>query len=115
MKLQIDTNAKVIRIEELVNIAEFFTMVKKLFPNDLWKEFKLETNVINNWNSPIIIKEYPVYPQNPFYPYNPLQPPYQPTWITCKTGIHTENGYGSQKTTYDLNPGVFNLDLQAQN
>lgn len=113
MKLQIDTNAKVIRIEEAVNFYELCQMVKKLFPNDMWKEFNIETTVIQNWTSPIIIKEYPIYPVNP-YPMNPLQPPFLP-YIHCQSGIHTENGYGSHRTTYGLNPGVFNVDCQAKN
>lgn len=62
MKLQIDISLKVIRLEEPTNFYELCEMLQKLFPNDLWKEFKIDTTVINNWNSPIIIKEYPIYP-----------------------------------------------------
>lgn len=111
MKLQINTTDKTIKIEESVNVYEFFQMIQNLFPNNLWKDFKLETNVINNWSNPIIIKEYPIYPVNPF-PYNP---PYNPTWVTCQTGVHAENGFASSKTTYNLNPGIFNIDCQVTN
>jgi len=113
MKIQLDTNLKRIKIEEPVNLAEFFTMIKKLLPNDLWKDFELETNVINNWTNPIVIKEYPIYPQNPY----PLNPPFpnQPYWITCQSGIHAEKGFASNETTYNLKAGVFNIDCQAKN
>jgi hypothetical protein len=127
MKLQLDTENKIIRIEESVNLDEFYTMIKKLFPNDLWKKFKLETNVISNWTSPIIIKEYPVYP----YPYTPqpiyiqpspslpdthpfTQPNYQPyPWITCGTS-NLENTFGDKTTSWNLNSGVYNIECQPQ-
>lgn len=111
MKLSLDTIQKTITIEESVNLNEFYEMIKKLLPDDLWKDFKLETNVIQNWNSPIIIKEYPIYPIYPS-PSLPYQPPY---WITCQTGTNIEGGFADTKTTYSLNSGVFNIDCQIKN
>jgi len=69
MKLQLDTTNKTIVIEEEVNIGEFVNTLKKILPNDLWKEFKLGVNKIYNWTNPIIIKEYPAYPTYPTYPW----------------------------------------------
>ena len=136
MKLQIDSTQKKITIQEPVNLNEFFEMVKGLFPNDLWKEFTLETNVINNWTSPIIIKEYPVYPQYPInpYPQNPIQPPFIPTaepwspnppfpWITTSiinkdsrnnTIEGTPHEIAMKINNYSLNKGVFNVEIQAK-
>lgn len=107
MKLRIDTESKTITIEESVNIDDFFKMVERLLPNDLWKDFKLETNVINNWTAPIIIKEYPIYPVNP-YPLNPYPPTWP--WITYGTGDFQGGATSDTKTTYCLNSGVFNID-----
>jgi hypothetical protein len=75
MKIQLDTTNKTIKIEESVNLNELFELLNKILPNDTWKEFKLETNTIINWNStPIIIKKeiWPTYPwwQQPQVMYN---------------------------------------------
>jgi len=70
MKLQIDTTNKIIRIEEAVNLNELLKMVKALFPNDTWKEYKLETAVIKEWINPIVVNPNPynVWPWHvPYY------------------------------------------------
>jgi len=69
MKIQLDTIAKVIRISESVNLGEFFKILNSLFPNEEWKEYRMEA-VIENWYNPIIIERevpiYPIYP-SPFW------------------------------------------------
>ncbi len=64
MKIQLDTNQKTIRVEESVNLNEFMKAVKNLFPNNEWKEYRIETNTVINWGT------YPIYyePQK-FTPY----------------------------------------------
>ena len=62
MRIQLDTNEKTIRVEESVNLDEFMKAVKKLFPNNEWKEYRLETNTIINWTYPIVYEPYRVYP-----------------------------------------------------
>lgn len=118
MKIKLDTSVKTITIEEPTNIGDLFDMLENLLPNGLWKEFKLETNVINNWTSPIVIKEYPVYPTSPnpfpFQPYTPIQPypdpyPMNPNpgypWITYGTSTDSKTDF-----TCVLAPGVFNIE-----
>lgn len=59
MKLQIDTTYKTIKVEESVKLSKLVETLKRLFPNNEWKDFTLETNTtIEHWSSPIIIKEY---------------------------------------------------------
>ena len=58
MKLQIDTELKIIKIEENVNLGEFIGKLDLLFPNDGWKEYKLEVTIINNFTNPIVINDY---------------------------------------------------------
>ena len=96
MKIQLDLDNKKIRVEEETNLNEFFKAIKKLLPNDEWKQFTFDPTVINNWTNPIIIKEYPNYPSSPIQPW-PMSPPW---WITCGT-----------TTSNDLVPqsGVFNV------
>ena len=78
MKLQIDTTAKTIKVENQVKITELLYAIKKLLPNE-WKEYSLEAvTVINNWANPIIIDNWPPYP----YPYPTWQLPH----TICDTG-----------------------------
>lgn len=75
MKIQLDTEAKEIRIEESVLLSELINILEGLLPNGLWKEYKLVITIIQNWSYPI------VYPQ----PHNPYNPPYKRGDITCGT------------------------------
>ena len=83
MKLQFDTTAKTIKIEEAVNLGELMEKLEMLLPNGQWKEYKLEVTLISNWGFPIII-EHPI----PFT--NPYQPFWQQPIITC---MDTSNNY----------------------
>jgi hypothetical protein len=70
MKIQLDTTKKIIKIEETVNIDELIKLLKKLLPDGLWKEFKIETQTITNWTSPIYIERWEPYTPWPWY--NPV-------------------------------------------
>ena len=101
MKLQIDTTAKTITLEASVKMDEFISALKKLFPDNEWKEFQLLTNTVISWGSPIIIKEYPHW--EPLRPISPYTAPYQPyPWITYQSGTPA-NG--------ELQMGVYNVEL----
>lgn len=84
MKLQLDTDNKIIRIEESVNLNELMEVIKKLLPDGQWKEYKIETNSTIIWSNPIVIRDY--NPYNPWItkPYVPYNEPY----ITCGTGSY---------------------------
>lgn len=59
MRLQIDTKAKIIKLEEKVLLKELVVTLERLLPKKEWQTFTLEANtVINNWSSPIYIREY---------------------------------------------------------
>ena len=64
MKIQIDTDSKVIRLESDVLLEELFSKLRVLFPKGEWKKYKLETNVEIVWSNPIYIDKwrYPTYP-----------------------------------------------------
>jgi hypothetical protein len=69
MKIQIDTKARVIRIDETVKFDELIKVLNKLLPKE-WKEYSLETGSIIYWSNPIIWHyqepwHYPVYPVIP--------------------------------------------------
>ena len=56
MRIKIDTESKVIQLEQSAKLTELFALVKKLFPNDEWKQYSLESvQTIYDWNRPIYI------------------------------------------------------------
>ena len=91
MKLQIDTTAKIIRIDETVKINELVKVLEKLLPNE-WQDYSLETNCIINWGNPIIVEK-------PYYPW--------PLPIT----VHHNTGTPLPKNPYEVTCGVYNLEL----
>jgi len=90
MKLQLDTTAKTIKVEENVKLDELVKMLEKILPKEEWKKYTLQTNVIiERWSNPIYIREYPYY----IYP-----------WVTTSTyQVATLN---SDKLT----TGVYNIE-----
>ena len=125
MKLQLDTTKKTIKVEESVKLVKFMDTVKKLLPNNEWKEFTLETGTTISYGS------YPVYVEKWHEPW------YQRPWYWCNTtvggnnlnlGINTLSGKTmsaqnsnslSMKTTaqdlkadYSLNAGVYNIETK---
>ena len=98
MKLQIDTINKTLKLEESVNLGELAEALNKLFPNNEWKEYKMETNtIINNWSSPIVIREYPYRT----YPWWSTQPYYS----TGDFQVTANAGNGNFK----VSKGVYNV------
>ncbi len=105
MKLQIDTQNKSIKIEEKVNLKEFFETIDKLFHNLGWKEYSIENTVIWNWSDPIIIEKH-VPPYNP-WPWN------QPYYINYggSTNVSGVNGLLNTTTTTNGSTTVFNVEV----
>ena len=82
MKIQLDTKNKTIKVEESVNLGEFIDFIKKILPDKVWREYKLETSSVINWSSPIIIE--------PYKPYKPIDVWYHTTSEPCiynSTGV----------------------------
>lgn len=106
MKLQLDTTNKTIKLESNVNINDLLKTLKKLFPNSEWQDFTLETHTtINNWNSPVIIREYPerVYPW------------YQTTWSSgnvtlSKSDITAGDNTIKSDAVMSLKTGIYNIE-----
>jgi len=69
MKIQIDTEKKLIKIEETANLGQFFSILEELLPDLKWREYDLEAvETIINWTNPIpYIPYYPDHPENPYY------------------------------------------------
>ena len=99
MKIQLDTTAKTIKIEESVQIDTLIKTLKKLLPNNEWKKFTLETHtIIHNWNSPTIIREYPSYPRYP--------------WFTSGEGYKANiEDVPNMATTMELQGGTYNVEI----
>jgi len=93
MKIQIDTEEKVLRLEGDITLEELIRSLKKMFPDGSWKRYKLETNTEIIWQYPYIDLW-----RNPVYPW---WPNYSGT-ITCDVGDYTNTIIGN---------GVFNIEF----
>lgn len=93
MKIQLDTTTKTIKVEESVNLNDFFEAIKRILPDGEWKEFKLETQTVINWGSPIVINQ----PYRQYYPWYSPEPYY-----TCGTNFITNN--------HTLTSGIYNIE-----
>lgn len=68
MKLQLDLDNKIIRIEETVNLDKLFNQLEQILPNNQWKQFDLQPLTLTNWTTPIVIPTWvPTYPDYPWY------------------------------------------------
>ena len=83
MEIQINTNEKTIAVEQDVKIDEFLKAIRKLFPNNEWKEYTLKTETIIKWTNPIIYERWD-------YPYYPWYTPTTEPWTICTTGEHDD-------------------------
>ena len=91
MKIQIDTQAKIIKVLEPVKLSDLTELLKKML-GDQYDEYTIWfTSEYIPWINPILV------PYNPPYPYNP--------WITWITS-HASNYIGD---------GIYNIDLQEFN
>lgn len=75
MKLNIDLDNKIVKVDNKVNIKELIDILKSMFP-DTWKEFELDISVVN-----VTVKDWHT---NIPLPYNPINP-FSPYVITCGT------------------------------
>ena len=100
MKIQIDTQGKIIKIENSVNLGELIQSLKKLLPGE-WGNYTLETQTIINWSNPIVIEKWPNV-----YPYNPTPWWQQPITISDSTRSITVSSASDVKT--------YNLDILCQ-
>lgn len=82
MKIQIDTQAKTIRLEQGANLSDLFDFLENIFPNGEWGEYTLEANtVIQSWGNPIVIEKHvlqPVY-------HGPYWWEHMPLTVTCES------------------------------
>lgn len=66
MRLQIDTNAKTIKVEQTVKIKELISAIKKLLPEE-WEDYSLETGTVIYWPSYPVIRYDSIPYVNPIW------------------------------------------------
>jgi len=103
MKIQLDTDAKTIKIEESVNLNKLYEMLDKLLPRGAWKEYSLESVVITNWSNPIWVEPMRT-PVNPF-------PQWNEPFIYDQGPATTITG---TDVNLDITKGVYNIELVNQ-
>ena len=99
MKMQIDTDKKTVKIESDVSLSELFNTLKKLFPNNEWKDFTLvSSSTITYWREPLIIREI----ERERWP-----TPWQPWYSTRLANKNT----GDTQKTQSLKSGIYNVEI----
>ena len=106
MKLQIDTTAKTVKVEEKVNLEALYEALQRFFPNGEWKAFSLETNTtIIGWSNPIYVPYYPTITPLPY-----------PWWTGGITYCDSGNVIGTTQneptpSNYSICSGVYNIEM----
>jgi hypothetical protein len=112
MKLQLDTTAKTVKVEGVVNLWELMETLERLLPNGVWKTFSLESGSTIIWNNP----PFPIYPTWPYYPWWWSQP----STIMFGVGNSITTPPGTDYTltndcgelkTYTLVQGTYNVEI----
>jgi hypothetical protein len=99
MKIQIDFDNKVIKLESNVNLKEFYDKIKTILDN--WQEFSLHTNTVINWNN------YPVYS----YDYTKRWPYSYPWWGGTGTNPCTTILSGTTLTSTTVKQAICNVEV----
>jgi hypothetical protein len=110
MKIQIDTDARTITLEEEVKLGEFFRIMEQLMPNGEWEHFKLKTSIIvvNQNTQPIIVERYA---PNVEHVVEPNYPWYTTTGGTDNTVTNVAlTSVSSDTVVTSLNSGVYTVD-----
>ncbi len=94
MKLQIDTEAKTVKIDELVNISELVKVLRKMLPD--WKEYSIMSDVV--WS-------YPLYPSYPYYMWDTGS-----EWIRFD-GVSGANGTTCGNPVLTTSDTVYNVEI----
>jgi len=118
MKIQLDTESKIIKIENSIKFGELVEALEKLLPKGEWKKYELQTNtIINSWTNPIIIKEYPqpIYPSYPWITFchnadNTLTT--SANELTDLTAGGNDKSFATNKSDgYETKAGIYNVEL----
>ena len=113
MKIKLDTDNKVITIESPVNLKELYETLKKILPDDEWKEYDLKTNTTIEFpTQPIIIEKerwpspYPTVPGQPWWYYAPY------TSDDSTAGSHNTNKIEPLVSIDDIHAGIEEVNQQ---
>lgn len=119
MKLQIDTEAKTIKLEGNVNTEKLFRFLKGTFPKT-WGDFEICPEVINNttWINPIYVPYTPIHHWRPYWAYFPNN---TVNVLTSTTGLgahtassdnHNSINYSVSAGNVELKPGTYNIQVE---
>lgn len=103
MKIQIDTEKKVVKVKGATNLKSLFDWLKQCLPQGEWEEYTLETNTVFE-NTPITFPLNPLPQTTPYTP-SPVTWPNTPTspWQLGSIPTITFGGSSSGTTTVQTN------------
>lgn len=92
MKIQIDTDNKIIKLESKENLGKLIAVISQMLEN--WQEYSIDSNTIINWSNPVVI-ERPCW--KPWYE--------RPLWYSsCNTA---DSLTALKKTIPDSNDNIY--------
>lgn len=104
MKIQLDTTAKTIKVEERVNLGQLIESLQQMLPRD-WKDFTIEANtVIQRWRDPIYIEKY-------IRPYEWWNSPWYCNGTTMTAEYKSSNSAELKSAHPELKSGIFNVEI----
>lgn len=83
MKIELDYDNKVIKLENKTELKNFVETIQNILPD--WEEWTLDTNTTINWSNPIVI-------DRTSNPYIPIQPWWEKPYVWC--GPESDVYYG---------------------
>jgi hypothetical protein len=110
MKIQIDTNAKTIKVEEKIKFGELVAALKALFPDGAWKEYDMIPEIIQDFSNPIYIRTYPYWSTSPFYVGGTTADLVVTNCISTGTYVSHPN---NQNFTLTSGTGTYNIEVPA--
>jgi hypothetical protein len=108
MKLQLDTENKIIKIEERVNLGTLIKTLEALLPKGRWREFELDTSSQINWTYPIYVPYEIPWWQRPWIIYGSTA-----GYSESSPTLSSSNEI-SEPADYSLQSGVFNIQVSDE-
>ena len=96
MRIQLDTIKKTIKLDESIKFSTLIDTLKKLLPNNEWKQFTLEASSMINWT---------------YHPFIIRGPYWEESWHKYKIDCNTVPAPIGRMKTDSLVKGVFDIQL----
>ena len=110
MKIQLDTDNKIIKLESDVLLSDLVKTLNKILPNGEWKTFTLKTHTtISHWHEPIIIHDH--YERQYWQPWYTVTNTYMASNKSDAVMLAANTQATNINNALELKSGVYNLEV----